>query len=63
MFVVKQELRDIAHANHVCMVATVFVHSNHTGYCPHDTHCMWETFCRMHGYTLNFRRFQIQEWL
>jgi hypothetical protein len=63
MFVVKQELRDIEHANHVCMVVTVFVHSNHTGYYPHGAHYMWEDLCRMHTYTLTFKRFQIQQWL
>jgi hypothetical protein len=52
MFVVRQELRDIAHVNYVCMLATSFVHRNHTGYCPHGVLCMWEAFCRMHTYQL-----------
>ena len=63
LFAVKQEIRPIVHANHICMVATAFVHSNHTGYCSFDAHCMWEAFCRMHAYTLNFKRHEIQQWL
>ena len=63
LFPVKQDLRRIVHANHICMVATAFVHSNHTGYCSFGAHCMWEAFCRMHAYALNFKRHEIQQWL
>jgi hypothetical protein len=63
LFAVSQEMRHIVHANHICMVATAFVHSNHAGYCPFGAHCMWEAFCRMHAYALNFKRHEIQQWL
>lgn len=63
LFAVKQDMRPILHANHICMVATAFVHSNHTGYVRFGAHCMWEAFCRMHAYALNFKRHEIQQWL
>ena len=33
---------------------------------PHilgGAHCMWEAFVKMHAYALNFKRFEIQQWL
>jgi len=63
MFPVKQELRGIVHANHVCFVATGFVHSNHTAYNHSGAHPMFESFCELHAYALNFKRFEIQQWL
>jgi hypothetical protein len=44
------------------MIGTTYVHDNHGGYWKHGDHCMWETFVRIHVYTLNFKRFQIQQW-
>jgi hypothetical protein len=61
-FVTKQEMRDIAHTDHVYMVVTTYVYSNQNGYYTHGVDCMWEAFFKMHVYTLNFKRFEIHQW-
>ena len=63
MFDTKQELRLLSHTDHICMISTAGVHSNHTGYQSHGAHVAWEAFVRMHPYALNFQRFEIQQWL
>jgi hypothetical protein len=63
MFATKQELRLISHTDHVCIISTAGVHSNHTGYQAFGAHVAWEAFVRLHPYALTFARFQIQQWL
>jgi hypothetical protein len=63
MFVVPHDLRDVTHANHVCVISTAYVHANHNGFCKHGPHCMWEAFCALNPYALNFKRCEIQKWL
>jgi hypothetical protein len=63
MFVVPNELRNVTHSNHVCVISTAYVHANHNGYCKNGPHCMWEAFFALHPYALNFKRCEIQKWL
>jgi hypothetical protein len=63
MFGTKQELRLLSHTDHVCIISTAGVHSNHTGYQAFGAHVAWEAFVRMHPYALTFARFQIQQWI
>jgi hypothetical protein len=63
MFVVPNELRNVTHSNHVCVISTAYVHANHNGFCNNGPHCMWEAFCALHPYALNFKRCEIQKWL
>ena len=61
MFAVKTKMREITHVNHVFIISTAGVHQNHNGYWKHGAHCLWETFCRIHSYVCNFKRFEIQQ--
>jgi hypothetical protein len=63
MFVVPNEVRNVTHSNHVCVISTAYVHANHNGFCKNGPHCMWEAFCALHPYALNFKRCEIQKWL
>jgi hypothetical protein len=63
MFVVPQDMRNVTHSNHVCVICTAYVHANHNGFCKNGAHCMWEAFCALNPYALNFKRSEIQKWL
>jgi hypothetical protein len=63
MFVVRHDLRNVTHSNHVCVISTAYVHANHNGFCKHGPHCMWEAFCALNPYALHFKRCEIQKWL
>jgi hypothetical protein len=56
MSVVPNELRNVTHSNHVCVISTSYVHDNHNGFCVNGPHCMWEAFCTLHPYDLHFKR-------
>jgi hypothetical protein len=39
MFVVPQDIRNVTHSNHVCVISTAYVHDNHNGFCKNGAHC------------------------
>ena len=63
MFVVPQDMRSVTHCNHVCVISTAHAHANHNGFCKNGAHPMWEAFCALNPYALNFKRSEIQKWL
>ena len=53
----------VLHANHICIIQVTGVHVNHTGYQSNGTHCLWMTHCAKMSYTLQFKKFEIENWL